>query len=61
MASSTFIIAGDVNVSVTITEVDGSLQFDVNVLDDTGMIGDLNALFFDLADDSLTPGHPDFR
>lgn len=54
--SMTFTIEGDVNVSITITEVDGALQFDVTVLDDTGSIGDLNALFFDLADDSLTEG-----
>lgn len=52
----TFVIEGDVNVSITITEVNGDLQFDVTVLDDTGSIGDLNALFFDLADDSLTSG-----
>ena len=56
MSSSTFIIEGEVNVSITITEVNGTLQFDVTVLDETGSIGDLNALFFDLADDSLTSG-----
>ena len=56
MASATFIITGAVNVSVTITEADGSLVFTVEVLDDTGSIGDLNALFFDLANDSLTSG-----
>lgn len=54
--SMTFTIEGDVNVNVTITEVNGDLQFDVSVLDETGSIGDLNALFFDLADDSLTSG-----
>lgn len=54
--SMTFTIEGDVNVSITITEVDGALQFDVTVLDETGSIGDLNALFFDLSDDSLTEG-----
>ena len=57
MATETFIISGDVNVEITITEmIDGTLQFDLKVLDDTGAIGDLNALFFDLADDSLTTG-----
>ena len=57
MESATFIISGEVNVSITITELgDGTLQFDVKVLDDTGSIGDLNALFFDLMDDSLTSG-----
>ena len=57
MASETFIISGDVNVAITITELeDGTLQFDLAVLDDTGSIGDLNAIFFDLFDDSLTSG-----
>ena len=57
MTSATFTITGDVNVSVTITELEGgALQFDLQVLDDTGSIGDLNALFFDLLDDSLTDG-----
>ena len=54
--SMTFIIEGQVNVRITITEVDGALQFDLQVLDDTGQIGDLNALYFDLFDDSLTDG-----
>lgn len=52
----TFTIEGDVNVGITITEVDGALQFEVIVLDDTGSIGDLNALFFDLKNDDLTEG-----
>ena len=56
MATGTFIIHGPVDVSVTITEVDGALRFTVEVLDATGQIGDLNALFFDLSDDSLTSG-----
>lgn len=55
MASATFTIEGDVNIAVTITEIeDGQLQFDLLVLDETGSIGDLNALYFDLYDDSLT-------
>ncbi|AXI46532.1 hypothetical protein C1J03_11190 [Sulfitobacter sp. SK012] len=46
---------GDVKVGISITEqADGSLLFDLDVLDDTGTIGDLNGLFFDLADDSIT-------
>lgn len=57
MTTSTFVLTGDVNISVTVTELDdGSLKFDLVVLDDTGSIGDLNAIFFDLADDSLTDG-----
>lgn len=57
MLSEYFVIEGEVNVGITITELgDGTLKFDVVVLDDTGSIGDLNALFFDLADDGLTDG-----
>ncbi|SMY07957.1 hypothetical protein [Flavimaricola marinus] len=56
MSTMTFTIEGDVNVEVTITEVDGgNLQFDVTVLDGT-YTGDLQGLFFDLADDSLADG-----
>ena len=44
-------------VGITVTELeDGSLRFDLEVKDDTGSIGDLNALFFDLADDSMADG-----
>ncbi|MEZ5769242.1 MAG: Ig-like domain-containing protein [Paracoccaceae bacterium] len=56
--SVTFIIEGDVDTRVTVTEVmigdpeagDARivLQFDVEVLDTSGAIGDLRALFFDL-------------
>jgi len=57
MNSETFVLYGGVNVEITLTELpDGTLQFDLSVLDDTGAIGDLNAFFFDLADDSLTSG-----
>ena len=57
MSSLTFLIEGEVNTQVTVTERDdGSLQFDVQVLNDTGQIGDIRALFFDIADDSLTGG-----
>ena len=46
---------GDIKVGISVTEqADGSLKFDIDVLDDTGVIGDLNGLFFDLADDSIT-------
>lgn len=46
--SITFLIAGDVDTEVTITELDdGTLRFDLTVLE-TGLIGDLRALFFDL-------------
>ncbi len=46
--SITFIIDGKVDTEVTVTELnDGSLQFDLRVLE-TGKNGDLRALFFDL-------------
>ncbi len=55
MAELSYTITGDVNVRVTITDLmDGTLGFRIDVLDDTGSIGDLNGFFFDLADDSLT-------
>ncbi len=57
MSTLTFTLYGDVNVRVMVSELaDGTLQFDLSVLDDTGSIGDLNAVYFDLADDSLTAG-----
>ncbi|MBF9029894.1 hypothetical protein HKCCE3408_05780 [Rhodobacterales bacterium HKCCE3408] len=51
-----FIISGDVAVAVTVTEVDGNLEFTVRVLqpgDDgyTGQIGEINGLFFDMTGD----------
>ena len=55
MVTGSFTIEGDVNVEVVVTQnADGTLTFDLTVLDDTGTIGDLNAFYFDLADDSLT-------
>ncbi len=54
MSTMSFIVTGGVNVEVVMTEVDGAIVFAVNVLDDTGSIGDLNGLFFDLANDSFT-------
>lgn len=51
MSTFTFTLTGDVHVGITVTEQDdGSLKFDLAVLDDTGSIGDLNAIFFDIAD-----------
>lgn len=48
--------AGGFDARATVTEVNGSLQFDVEVLNDGGAIGDLRALFFHIADESLLPG-----
>lgn len=57
MTTLTFTLTGDVVISVTITELlDNSLQFDLAVLSDTGSIGDLNGLFFDVADESVLDG-----
>lgn len=57
MATMTYTLEGAVNCEIIITEnADGSLTFTINVLDDTGSIGDLNAFFFDLKDDSKTTG-----
>ena len=54
MASNTFTLTSDVNIEITITElIDGSLQFDLVVLNDTGSIGDLNAFYFDMLGDSI--------
>lgn len=60
MSSASFTILGDANVEITITEVIDpvtgltNLEFQVNALDDTGSIGDLNALYFDIASDGVT-------
>lgn len=56
MASMEFMIQGDVNVLVTVTEVDGNLVFNYHVVqpgedDYTGQIGELNGVFFDFAED----------
>ena len=57
MASTYFELTdGAVLVGITITEVDGALRFDLNVLDDTGTIGDLNGLFFDVSDGAILDG-----
>lgn len=48
--SISFVVEGDVNTQVTITELsDGTLRFDLAVLG-SGLIGDLRGLFFDLQD-----------
>ncbi|TDK49701.1 VCBS domain-containing protein [Antarcticimicrobium luteum] len=53
--SITFVVDGDVDTQVTVTEVaDGTLRFDLNVLG-AGLIGDLRGLFFDLADPDGAP------
>lgn len=44
---------GSLEIGITVTETSEGLKFDITVLDDTGVIGDLNGLFFDLADDSI--------
>ena len=47
--SISFVIEGDVDTRITITELDGgALQFDIEVLDTSGSIGDLRGIFFDL-------------
>lgn len=51
--SVSFVIEGDVDTRITITEVVDVygqivLQFDVEVLDTSGQIGDLRALYFDI-------------
>lgn len=57
METVNFTLSSDVNVAVTITQLDdGTLKFDLTVLDETGSIGDLNGLFFDLMDDSILSG-----
>jgi VCBS repeat-containing protein len=57
MNTLTFTIYGDVNIGITVTELEnGDLKFDLMVLDDTGSIGDLNAVFFDITDDSIVSG-----
>lgn len=51
-----FVIEGDVNVQVTLTELeDGNMQVDLEVLGD-GQIGDLRGLFFSMNDESLVDG-----
>ncbi len=46
-----------VTVGITVFETgDGSLTFDLEVLTETGSIGDLNALFFDFLDPALLDG-----
>ena len=57
LAYGTFVIDGPVKVMISITEVgDGTLKVAAEVLDETGAIGDLRGLFFDVADESLISG-----
>ena len=59
MSSVTFTIEGEVNTTITITEVVNAdtgqteLRFDVAVDESSGVQADLRGLFFDLADDSI--------
>ena len=56
MSSLTFEIEGDVSALITITEVDGTLVFDIVLTSETGSLSDLRALFFDVADETLLSG-----
>ena len=56
MSSLTFEIEGDISAVITITEVDGNLVFDIAQTSDNGSSGDLKALFFDVADETLLSG-----
>jgi VCBS repeat-containing protein len=54
MSDLIFTVTGGVNVAVTMTEnANGTIGVTVNVLNDTGKIGDLNAFYFDIADNAL--------
>ena len=57
MSTLHFELSDGVTVGITITDQgDGTLRFDLSVLEGTGTIGDLNGLFFDIADESLLSG-----
>jgi VCBS repeat-containing protein len=56
MANLTFTIEGTVSALITVTEVDGDLIFNVELTSDTGTVGDLRALFFDVNDEALLSG-----
>lgn len=52
--TKSFTVTGDVNVEVTMTELEnGDMKVDLEVLGDTGQIGDLRGFFFAMNDDSL--------
>ncbi|MBV1863393.1 MAG: hypothetical protein KUG74_03065 [Rhodobacteraceae bacterium] len=56
-ADCEFVVEGDVNVSVSMTELeDGNMKFDLKVLGDEGDVGDLRGLFFNFGDESLLGG-----
>ena len=46
-----------VNVEITLTEVDGGVQFTISAVDEeNNLVGDIRALFFNIADDNLVSG-----
>jgi len=52
----TFVVEGEPSVTVTVTEMNGQLEFSLTVNDSDGTIGDLRGMFFDVGDDSLLDG-----
>ncbi|MCP5364452.1 MAG: hypothetical protein H6905_04355 [Hyphomicrobiales bacterium] len=52
----TFVIEGEPSVTVTVTEMDGQLEFALTVNEADGAIGDLRGLFFHVADPSVLEG-----
>jgi VCBS repeat-containing protein len=56
MASLVFAVEGTVSALITVTEVGGDLVFNVQLTSDTGTIGDLRALFFDVNNEALLSG-----
>ena len=64
MAYTEFLITGTVNVRVRVTDLgEGQFQFDVGVVtegpDYTGMIGELNGVYFNLPDESASFDYDD--
>lgn len=52
-----FVIGGDVLTRITVTETGGGdLEVRVDVLSETGSIGDLRGVFFDVSDETLLAG-----
>ncbi len=57
MTSVTFELADSLGIIIAVTEMDdGTLHFTVTVDETAGQTADINALYFDLADDSLVDG-----
>ncbi|MCP5365047.1 MAG: hypothetical protein H6905_07470 [Hyphomicrobiales bacterium] len=52
----TFVIEGEPSVTVTVTEMDGQLEFALTVNEADGAIGDLRGLFFHVADPNILEG-----